>query len=188
MLSIIKGLGEILVAIDTCIERKMQIPALVLIYATIDSCGWLVSGDEKVRKRFEAWIERFLFAERALPCSATDLYSARCGILHTLTGESDLIRDGKAKTVAYAWGNGEVSVLQAIVDHDHPGQCVAIHINDLVEAVKLGIDKMLDEADADPKLAELLNGRSERLFANLDSAVDFSSILQRPGLGGTAKA
>ena len=91
--AIFQSLLQLFTSIDSCIERKVQLPTLILIYAGIDSIAWLgaenVSGPVGVR--FMAWVDRYLLTAKPLACTSADLYSARCGILHSLTGDSDLI-------------------------------------------------------------------------------------------------
>jgi hypothetical protein len=178
MIQIFDSLKQVLTAIDACIELEVQIPTTMLLYATIDSCGWLVAENEKagVGVRFVNWVDKYLQPAKALPCRAIDLYSARCGVLHTMTAESTLIESGKAKPISYAWGNADVLKLQALVDHDRPGECVAVHINDLVEAVKLGILKMFEDASVDPELEQRLRERNSRMFIGLDSSIDLSRL------------
>jgi hypothetical protein len=47
-------------AFDLCLEKEIKLPALLLAYTLIDIAGWLDCGDGNVRKRFTAWVDRYL--------------------------------------------------------------------------------------------------------------------------------
>ena len=78
---------QIFSAITYCVSEKLILPALILIYSSIDSASWLSSDNEyhSVRERFQNWVDTWMLKKYPLPCNATELYAARCGILHTLT-------------------------------------------------------------------------------------------------------
>src|SRR6266446_10096439 len=99
----IESFRHIFEAIEDELEKRRHLPALILIYTTIDSIAWLTSRNDlsRVRERFESWVSRWL-TPSLLQCSATELYAARCGILHTFTSRSDLSDSGKARRVAYS--------------------------------------------------------------------------------------
>ena len=84
--------AQIITAIDYCISENLIIPALVLIYSAIDSISWVASNKEnqQVGKRFQAWVDTWMLHKYPLPCTALELYAARCGILHTLSPELGL--------------------------------------------------------------------------------------------------
>ena len=79
----------------------------MLIYAHIDTLAWAASEKTRmsVRGNFDASVSLWLLpqlAPNAPEVSATDLYGARCAVLYTPTGKSDLAADGKAREIAYA--------------------------------------------------------------------------------------
>src|SRR4051812_2144145 len=93
--------------IEACLEKKLQLPTLVLLYTAIDVAAWLSNDDPTARvgKRFMAWVDQYLLKAKPLPCTSADLYAARCGVVHTLTADSDLSDQGKARRICYAWGS-----------------------------------------------------------------------------------
>ena len=95
-----KNLLPVFEAIDDCIAKHRTLPALILIYATIDIVASLQRREgEGTRSSFVRWVESYLTPAAELDCSGIDLYAARCGILHTLTAEADLVHKGEAKRV-----------------------------------------------------------------------------------------
>ncbi len=182
MIAIYQSLIQLFSTIDSCIERKVQLPTLILVYAGIDSLGWLAAPDPSaiVGERFVAWVDGYLLAAKPMPCTGIDLYSARCGILHTMTGDSDLISKGRAKRVAYAWGSADVLKLQDALDRTYPGECVAVHIGALAEGLRLGTDLMFDDAERNPELEQRLIQRGGRFFVGMNG--DFAHSMLPSGL------
>ena len=102
-----KNNEDMLAAAQRCLELRQFLPTLVLIYAHIDTLAWAASEKTRmsVRGNFDASVSLWLLpqlAPNAPEVSATDLYGARCAVLYTPTGKSDLAADGKAREIAYA--------------------------------------------------------------------------------------
>lgn len=77
--------------------------------------GWLACPAKQqigTRADFIAWAEKYLLPESGLDCTALELYAARCGALHTMSPESQLAREGKARRVLYAWGTHDAKKLE----------------------------------------------------------------------------
>jgi hypothetical protein len=104
MCSNLKILGE---GFEACAQKRLQLPALIVLYSAIDITAWLANDDTSagVGKRYMAWVDQYLLKAKPMSCTSADLYAARCGVLHTLTAESDMNAKGKARQIAYAWGN-----------------------------------------------------------------------------------
>ena len=89
-------------------------PCLVLLYSGIDAAASQEPAAGKgVGERFEKWVDRYMLKGKPLPCTARELYAARCAVVHTFTPDSDLSKAGKARVVAYAYGKAEVMKLHA---------------------------------------------------------------------------
>ena len=74
-------------AIRLCADQKLVEPTLILIYTTIDIHGWLDRETDSDRNRatFTRWTERYFLPAEGVSCTATELYAARCGMLHRCT-------------------------------------------------------------------------------------------------------
>jgi hypothetical protein len=99
-------------AIGTCVDAGLPEACLTLVYSGIDTFGLLgadVSVQSANRDTFIAWCEKYILARILTidgePLMAIDLYSARCGILHTSTALSDLERNGVARQIWYQFGD-----------------------------------------------------------------------------------
>lgn len=151
-------------AIELCVENRLILPALTILYASIDSLAWIAYGDIASKKRFIKWVDEYMCSNKKLEAEAIDLYSARCAILHTLTPHSDLSNNKKAKVVAYAWGNASANTGNKVTNiAENEQQTVFVHINDLFNALKLGALKFINSATFDNECKE----RAENLFGHL---------------------
>jgi hypothetical protein len=167
------------IGIEACIERKAQTASLILIYSAIDITAWLNNDDPDARvgKRFMAWVDAYILKVAPLPCSAIDLYAARCGLLHTLTPESDLSNAGKARLICYAWGKASGEKLQALtVAARLDSRFAAVHIEALYKAWRDGLGLWIQELEQDPPRAERVRARAGKFFENMSiAAIDHLS-------------
>lgn len=155
--------------IDACIQKKLTAPALILIYSGIDTAGWIDSSEDcATRTSFIRWVEAYLLKAKPLQCTAGDLYAARCGLLHTFTPDSKLTSDGKARRICYAWGTASVEYLQRTIDlTNKSGEYVAVHIDDLDEAWRLGVMEFAEELERDLDRKLRVYRKASKFFAEL---------------------
>lgn len=164
-----KSLFQILRGVEVCLEHKLHLPALVLIYSVIDAVGWLGAEPEVgVRESFTRWAERYLVQPRRVPCTALELYAARCGILHTLTSDSRIAKKGDVRQIAYSWGNRVAADLQRAIDVVSPSEYVAVQVEGLAEAVRLGVADFFDDVDAEPQLSKQVQEKASRFFVSIE--------------------
>lgn len=137
-------------AIELCIDNKLIMPALVLLYSGIDVVGSLErKPDMGTKASFIQWVDTYMLKAKPLGCSAVDLYGARCGLLHTMAAESDLSRSGKARQVIYAWGSAKSEDLNTAGRLLDRTDDVSVHVNELFDAFKHGLIYYFNEVDAD---------------------------------------
>ena len=131
-------MGTIVMNLTTakeCIERGLYLPALTLIYSTIDIYAWLSTDKDDVGgPDFIQWADRFLVDHLSVRISGDDLYSARCGVLHNGSSESQLTRNKKARKVIYLLG----SETSYPTPDTQTGEEVYIHIEDLLTGLREG--------------------------------------------------
>ena len=175
-----KSLGEMLLnqlrAISLCLDNSLPMAALILMYVMMDNMAALDRApDHESTKRsdFVQWVERYVIPESGLPCSATDLYAARCGLVHAHSSESNLSRQKKATPILYAWGPAaSEQELQTLI-HAHCGQqCVdhvplAIHVDRVCAALRQGVARFIREVKNDRSRQDLVLARASVIFSNL---------------------
>jgi hypothetical protein len=86
----------------------------VLLFAAIDQMAWLADEKETVgNDGFTAWVQRYMLDKNPQllsGASASDLWGARCGVLHTGAPESNWYRSGKARRIYYSSNIGQLAV------------------------------------------------------------------------------
>lgn len=167
-----RHLDELTGAIRLTLKAKKHIPTLILVYSAIDMLAWLTRPLKQAdveRHDFIAWVDQYLLCESKLLCSSIDLYAARCAIVHSSQAESKLSREGKAKQIWYAWGQADVDRLRTRIHKSKLNKiAVAVHVEDLIEALEHGISKFITSIDSNYNEAEMLYSRVEtQLFANI---------------------
>jgi len=175
------GILSILTAIDLCLENKLILPALMLIYSSIDIVGSLErKEDEGTKASFTRWVDNYILKAKPLGCTALELYGARCGILHALAAESDLYKDGKVRMVIYAWGTAKSDYLKATSKLLERERDVVVHVLDLTEAFKLGLVNYLIDVNKDPDRVAIMKSKVEKVFGPLSTSVvsDFLKLFE----------
>src|SRR5262245_16115686 len=155
--------------IETCLEKKLTAPALILLYSGIDTAGWLDSPDrDATRDSFLKWVDNYLLKAKPLACTALELYAARCGLLHTMTPDSRLSFEGKVRRICYAWGTASVESIQRTIDLTGKGtEYVAVHVNELYEGWRLGLLRFSNVLDGDLALRAHVHAKAGQFFADL---------------------
>jgi hypothetical protein len=145
-----RNLNGLISATEICIDKKLIMPALMLLYSGIDVVGALErKPNTGTKANFIRWVDSYMLKAYPIGCSGLELYGARCGILHTMAAESDLSRSGKAREITYAWGDATVEHLKKagkIINHPN---ILAVHVNDLLKAFKSGLAIYFDEINKD---------------------------------------
>lgn len=156
-------------AISLCLDKGLIFPALTLIYSSIDVAAWMAFGDIKVETRFINWIDRWMYKNGSLDATSTDLYGARCSILHTLTPDSNLSKNGKANIVVYAWGKANLNDIKEVSAKRGTDNQSFVHVNELYDIYRDGIDNFLDSLETDKDLKDRFNKRIELSYENISN-------------------
>lgn len=166
-----KNYTQIIKAAQMCLDLDLHMPSLILVFTLIDSFAWAASNkeDKSTRRQFESWLETWVYSKNPLPCTPTELYAARCGVLHTLTSKADLNATKDVRQIVYAWGPAKLSTLQSSVKVINRPELVGIHINDLLEAIKDGIARTIEAAGTDADLAERLTVAASLHFSAMQT-------------------
>jgi hypothetical protein len=142
-----RNLIDLIESIEQCVADKRVLPALTLLYCGIDVVASLEQKPkEGSREAFIRWAETYMLNNRGLPCNAIELYASRCGIVHRFSAESKLSRSGRARQIIYAWGN-QTAVRLAEASKILKRDDVALHVNDLVVALRNGLADYMDDLE-----------------------------------------
>jgi hypothetical protein len=142
----------------------------VLLYATIDALAWLSLPAEKaktVRWDFKQWVETYLLPNSRLGCTSSDLYSARCGLLHSNTAESELSRGGEASEIYYCTDDCGGVMINLMANTPQPPKIIGIH--ELLGALQSAIEAFEKQLVTDSALSALVGSRLEHHFLQAQS-------------------
>lgn len=90
---------------EECIAKRRPRPALVLLYSAIEASAWLERPDgqaDTYGSDFANWCDRFLLPNSSIPCTAAELYSSRCAVIHTPGADSRSVRERGARMVFFS--------------------------------------------------------------------------------------
>ena len=161
---IIKGERGMLNGVESCVRAQCLVSAVALMYSTIDAISALTRAREKSktdRTVFITWIGKYIPTAK-LGCTTAELYGARCGVLHTYSPESDLSREGKAKTVIYKWQTGPAPN-PTVLCNVRP-DAIVLCVETLWGALREGIDAFLADVERNPELHDLVVHHARELL------------------------
>jgi hypothetical protein len=147
---------ELLGSIATLLETHRERSALILLYAGVDILGALDSDGEATRQSFVTWADRYMTPATKLGCDALELYSARCGLIHALTPETRLTKEGRTRRFAY------VTHPVFFPEQNFAGESFIVHVGTLWLAFRDGTRQFVVDSESDPR-------RSERIERNLSN-------------------
>ena len=107
--------GELSQTIRKLFEQGRTTPTFLLLYVSIDVLASLtrpIGRPDTDRSFFKDWVNEFMLPGSGLPCTADDIYAARCGLLHTFTAESRDARIGSARMINYVGDNDSPDEMQ----------------------------------------------------------------------------
>ncbi|MBI5934972.1 MAG: hypothetical protein HY867_14800 [Chloroflexi bacterium] len=134
---------------------------LIILYSAIDTMAWvgLPSGDI-TRKGFKDWVNHYLLPGTPLQCTADDLYSARCGILHSHTSESSDTSKGAARQI---WYYGKEKSKKYIFDQiGNRTDVVAVRVVDLILAFGDGAFRHIEDIAKDSEKSKIALERATK--------------------------
>lgn len=161
---------QVIQAIENSLSSGMILPALILIYTAIDSASWLACDDDEIptSRRFKNWVNNWMLSRYPLPCTADELYLARCGVLHTLTPETNHGNKKRIRKIAYAWGKAKQGSLEKAINIVNAPNVVALHLDDLLFSFRNGFVDYLEYTDQDEKAKKIYNKKIEKYYGVMD--------------------
>lgn len=157
-------------AIERCLEDEYFESAMILVYSGIDAFAWLNRPDniDDVRRLdFEEWLNTYFLPGSGFTCTASDLYGARCGLVHSNTSESRLNRQDRAHKVFYyrERENEKSGIIQILMDERLPPWF--IDVDQFVGALRIAVERFIAAVTADEPKLELISRRiTECYFSN----------------------
>ncbi len=156
--------------INLCLKDNRFIgPGLILLYSGIDILAWLncpKNQKDVNREAFEKWTNKYLLPDSNLPCTATDLYAARCGIVHSFSSVSRLLRDNEAREIWYARSEKAAKFLQDYINSKRKDHIIVIEIEKLRDCLMKAIKKFDHILLSNTQKTDIVYKRPDKLFAS----------------------
>jgi hypothetical protein len=156
---VVNGDRGMLRGIEACLEAECLVSAVALIFAAIDALAALTrpkDAENTTSDVFKGWVESYVLPDSDLSCSASDLYGARCGILHTYNADSALSRKGAARKLIYHWRIGPLP-------DDKDGELL-IEIEKLYGCFKAGVQNFMVAASTDSEIGDRVSAHLPSLL------------------------
>jgi hypothetical protein len=152
--------GQITHDIRVLVDAQCLTGAIKLVYSGIDTMAYLDMDANKLsveRGDFIRWCDRYIRFPGRHQLTGTDLYGARCALLHQHGTESKLSRDGACREVGYA-DNMDPPVLYR---PEKDKQLVLVSPHALIDAFLRGVDTFIVDLFANKPKAAVAERRFE---------------------------
>src|SRR5471030_1004579 len=148
--------------ITLCLNEALVVPALALLYSGIDVLGFLGSTEPNAtRQTFIRWADQYLAGFLIkIAIGGIDLYSARCGLLHTGQAPSNWVYSGHARELWYRFeGPAHFNLMT-----NTALPAVLIDVEELVEAFVNGVSQFISDVEANPDIGAAAEEKASKFF------------------------
>jgi hypothetical protein len=127
--------------IEMMLAHERTRATMVLVYAGMDAMASTTVPLNRRLKRhhFIAWAEKYVRFPGPVQLPGTDLYGARCAVIHLYGSESDWSRQGECRVIHHRLGGPPIQESPDTPRH------VVVDIRALVDAFLRGIERYRDE-------------------------------------------
>ena len=162
---------ELIKTIDYCFKDNVNLTGLILCYSAIDIMAWLSRDQhdsDATRNDFIRWVNEFMLPGSGLTCTAEELYSARCTTVHSYAPEWGIgvaRRERETRKIIYSQGKSRGQVPESHVSKQtEKDKTVVVYTDELVQALKMAIERFSSSLSFNRALSELVYERSEKYF------------------------
>jgi hypothetical protein len=167
------NIRELTKTIEYCFKQNDKLSCLILLYSVIDIMSWLSRDPheaETTKTDFIHWVGEFLLPGSSLECTAEELYSARCSIIHAYIpewGTSTNVK-GDVNQINYIWAKAGKSALENGAKRSSKKPVtIVVNIDDFIHALKNAIQRFDDSLSYNRALFELIDDRSNKFFGSI---------------------
>jgi hypothetical protein len=167
MLKLRTRVEQLFDAVAGCLSNNHFESTMILLYSGIDAMAWLnrpANVNDVRRVDFQEWIDTYFLPGSGFNCSAADLYGARCGLVHSNTGESRMNRERRAHKVFYYREHeaAKEGIIQLMLNEELTPWF--IDVDQFINALKTAIDRFIDGVSADPPKLKLVSERIQEYY------------------------
>jgi hypothetical protein len=102
--SFYRALNQLKDGVRDLFASRRTLPGFLLLYTSIDILASLTRPREIAATNstfFKDWVTEYMLPGSDLECDAEEIWGARCGLLHTLTAESNMSRNRGVRMINY---------------------------------------------------------------------------------------
>lgn len=150
-------------AIHLLWDQDLVVPALMLLYATIDGLAWLQRRNPKGDSDgddFRGWVDRYLLPGWDRTLTSETLWAARCALLHSQAAESRKSRVGEVPEIWYRWNDIGIVPIGANVP-THP---VVVHPRQFIEKFDEAVVSFRAAMEHDAELGRQVDEQAMKLW------------------------
>lgn len=139
--------------INVTLENECEAAAIILMLSAIDAMAYLAmpEGQQDVRPEdFISWADQYIRFPGKEQLTGTDLYGARCAMLHSFGAQSRMSRNGQCRVVIWM----DKAVPPIIFRPEVQPGYVMVSIVALKDALFQGMDRFLINLYNDPNSKE----------------------------------
>lgn len=170
-----RGVDDLLGAIDLCFKQRHILPALMLLYSTLDvmaaldrpadtnPVGTKPARTTGIGAQFQLWVEEFMKPRSSVKASPSDIWAWRNGLVHTYSVDSDKTKSGEARRAYYCYGTAQLALLRR-TSEVKAHKAVPVKIEHLIAALKTGVERFRRALAKDPSRGERVYSRAKQQF------------------------
>jgi hypothetical protein len=162
---------ERLRSIGTCLSTEHPEAVLTLVYSAIDVMGWLAAPSDKKRvskETFVGWCNKYvvdrLQSVDGLLISGDDLWSARCGFLHTSTPVSEGRDSGQSHEIWYRFRGKDGAQDGVDLFPNASQQSLGLDVETLALAFREGGKAFIGDLNADHDARQVADSRAQHFL------------------------
>lgn len=178
---IAKKYAETTDAICMCGSKKYYESVWTLLYSAIDALSWLYSDQMDLARRnvgeeYKTWVSTFLLPNLdGYDCTATEIYLARCSVLHTYSAIAKKQKDNRI--VAYAYGDkgnmDRVNRKLPEIEKISGSKFVLIHIGDLVNGYIKGTSAFFKHIEGNKVLLDKVIKKADNYYTDTTDTINY---------------
>jgi len=164
--------------IRVLLDNKRYRGVLILVYSGIDTMAFLGIPESQVEVKpsdFINWGDKYIEFSCDEQVTGEELYSARCGILHTYSPHSRSSRSGKCRIIGYM----DKGVPEVRYNPQKSKDLVMVSIPALVNALFAGVDGFLIDLYSNSEKARIADARFRNLLHQLPAKKGVINVQQR---------
>jgi hypothetical protein len=163
--------NEFELSIKLLLDAKHTLPALVVLYVAIDFLGSLLRPESEPDTKgeyFKKWVNDYMVRCSQAAFTSEELWSSRCGLLHTHTAASKLSRKGNARQLHYfrACGASLPPATRHAINAALAQGKVFVDVDALYNAFEQGARNFLTAIERDATLEKKVLHHSSHVFGS----------------------